>query len=125
MTEKTLPVRIPTLDGLVSTIERLEAQIASASQGRWYRTHGVVVAMDGDAVALTDPATLTRHGVSSHEGNPARENANARLICTAQNTLPSLLAVIRLLLDVPDARIRLDQERAKWVAANLSPTAAT
>jgi hypothetical protein len=114
-------IRIPSLDDLAAKIDRLTGNLAKASSGRWYRTHGVVVAMDGDAVALTDPDTLNRFGVCSHKGDPTRDNANARLICDAQNTLPSLLEVLRLLLDVPEARNRLEQARAEWLARRAKP----
>lgn len=113
-------VRIPSPDGLASQIQRLQANLEKASPGRWYRTHGVVVALGGDAVALTDPETLNRFGVDSHKGDPIRDSANARLICDAQNSLPSLLEVIRLLLDVPEARTRLEQARAEWLAEHIS-----
>jgi len=113
----TIPsIRIPSPDGLAAQIQRLQANLDNASPGRWYRTHGVVVAMGGDAVALTDPETLNRFGVSSHKGDPIRDGANARLICDVQNSLPSLFEVLRLLLDVPEARSRLDEARMKWLA---------
>ena len=109
-------IRIPSPEGLVSDIQRLTDALAKASSGRWYRTHGVVVAMGGDAVALTDPDTLNRFGVDPHKGDPTRDGANARLICDAHNSLPSLLEVLRLLLDVPEARDCLERARAEWLA---------
>ena len=116
------PIRIPSPDGLLTDIQRLTDNLAKASSGRWYRTHGVVVAMGGDAVALTDPDTLNRFGVCSHKGDPIRDNANARMICDARNSLPSLLEVIKLLLEVPEARTRLEQARAEWLALRTRTT---
>jgi len=92
--------------GLETEIERLEDNLSKASPGRWYRTHGVVVATDGDAVALTDPETLNRHSVG-YPGNPKYEHANARLICDAHNALPRLLRTLRVMLEVPEARAHL------------------
>jgi hypothetical protein len=100
----------------MTEIARLTASLEKASPGNWYRTHGVVVAMDGDAVALTDPETLNRFGVCSHKGDPTRDGPNARFICDIKNSLPSLLEVIKLLLDVPEARTRLEQARTEWLA---------